>query len=117
MKLAAETGLTFWLKCGNWINAELGHHLNAVVANATGDPRAGLAEAERGIAVIAANGERPLDAARLHLARAVSLAALGDADGSAQAIGDADSDAAKIALEHLKPLFVAERAKVVGSLS
>ncbi len=117
MTLAAETSLKFWLKCGNWINAELGHYLKAVVANAAGDPKAGLAETDAGLAVIAANGERPLDAARLHLARAVSLAALGDADGSAQAIGDADAAAAKIALEHLKPLFAAERARVVASLS
>jgi len=117
MKLAAETSLTFWLKCGNWINAELGHHLNAVVANATGDPRAGLAEADAGLAVIAANGERPLDAARLHLARAVSLAALGSADDSARAIDDADSSAAKIALEQLKPLYAAERAKAISVLS
>ena len=117
MKLAAETSLTFWLKCGNWINAELGHYLNAVVANATGDPNAGLAAADAGLAVIAANGERPLDAARLHLARVVSLAAMGSVDRSARAIADADGAAAKIALEHLKSLYAAERAKVVAGLS
>jgi hypothetical protein len=83
MQLSADTSLTFWLTCGNWINAERGHYLKALVANITGDPGVGLAHADAALAVIAANGERPLDAALLHLARAVSLAALGDTGGSA----------------------------------
>jgi hypothetical protein len=39
MQLSAEMSLKFWLKCGDWINAERGHYLSAVVANATGDHR------------------------------------------------------------------------------
>ncbi|HKD23319.1 MAG TPA: hypothetical protein VKB71_14985 [Rhizomicrobium sp.] len=111
MRLAAETSLTFWMKCGNWVNAERAHHLCAVVANASGDPKAGLAHADEGLAVIAANGERPLDAARLHLARAVSLGA--DAEARARAIGDADAAAAKLVAADLKAQYAAERAKVV----
>ncbi len=117
MKLAAETSLTFWLKCGNWINAELGHYLKAVAANAMGEAAVGLKEADRGLAVIAANGERPLDEARLHLARAVSLEALSDPGGSIQAIAAADAAAAKIPTEHLKALFADERGKIVAGLS
>jgi hypothetical protein len=36
MQLSADTSLKFWLKCGNWINAERGHYLKALVANITG---------------------------------------------------------------------------------
>jgi hypothetical protein len=111
MRLAAETSLTFWLKCGNWVNAERAHHLCAVVANASGDPKAGLAHADEGLAIIAANGERPLDAARLHLARAVSLSA--DADARARAINEADAAAAKLVAPDLTAQFATERAKMV----
>jgi hypothetical protein len=102
MQLSAETSLKFWLKCGDWINAERGHYLNAVVANVTGDPGSGLAHADAALGIIAANDERPLDAALLHLARAVSLAALDDADGRADAIADADAAAAKLVATDLK---------------
>jgi hypothetical protein len=114
MRLAAETSLTFWLKCGNWVNAERAHYLGAVVANVTGDPTAALAHADEGLAIIARNGERPLDAAKLHLSRAVSLGALGDADARARAIQDADTFAAKLAAADLKAQFAAERAKVAS---
>jgi hypothetical protein len=113
MQLSADTSLKFWLKRGNWINAERGHYLKALVANITGDPGVGLAHADAALAVIATNGERRLDAALLHLARAVSLAALGDTDGKAHAIGDADAAAAKLAAMD-KARFADERAKVAA---
>jgi hypothetical protein len=116
MQLSAEMSLKFWLKCGNWINAERGRYLNAMVANVTGDPGSGLAHADAALAIIAANNERPLDAALLHLARAMSLAALGNADGMARAIGDADASAAMLAATDLKAQFAAERAKVVAAV-
>jgi hypothetical protein len=112
MQLSADTSLKFWLKCGDWINAERGHYLKALVANITGDPGVGLAHADEALTAIAANGERPLDAALLHLAPAVSLAALGDTDGGADAIGDADAAAAKLAAIDLKARFATKRAKV-----
>jgi hypothetical protein len=89
MRLAAETSLHYWLRCGNWINAELGHYLRAVVANVTGASREALAQADEGLAIIDANGERPFGAARLHLARAVALAALDDAEGARRATSPA----------------------------
>ncbi len=115
MRLAADTSLKYWLACGSWINAERAHHLVAVVANATGDATAGLAHADAGLAIIAANGERPLDAALLHLARAVSFAALGDTAGGARALRDADAAAAKLAAADLQARFAAERAKVADA--
>jgi hypothetical protein len=113
MRLAAEMALQAWLRCGNWINAELAHHLQAIVANVTGDPCEALAQADAGLAVIAANGARPLDAARLHLARAVALSALCEADASARAIADADAAAAKLAIAELKARFDVDRAKAI----
>jgi len=113
MRLSAETSLGYWLKCGNWINAEGAHYLNAIVANAIGDSRSGLDHADAALAIIAANGERPLDAAQLHLARAASLAALGDALGTAEAMRSADAAAAKLQPE-LKARFDSVRAKAVA---
>ena len=73
----------------------------------------GLAHADAALVVIAANSERPLDAALLHLARAVSLAALGDTSGRAHAIGNPDAAAAKLAAMDLKAQFAAERASTL----
>lgn len=115
MRLAARMSLEFWLRCGNWVNTERGHYLNALVASAAGDPRSSLAHADAALAIISANGERPLDAALLQLARAVSLAALGDDRGKACAIGDADAAASKLTATNLQEQFAAARARVASS--
>lgn len=114
MRLAARMSLESWLECGNWINAERAHYLNALVANAVGDPTSGLAHADAALGIISANGERPPDVALLQLARAVSLAALGDDDGKTCAIGDADATASKLTAGNLREQFAAERARVVS---
>jgi hypothetical protein len=116
MQLCAETSLKFWLKCGNWINEERALYLKALVSNVTGSPESGLTDADKALAVINSQGERPLDAALLHLVRASSLAALGDTNGRLEAIGDADAAAAKLTAPNLKAQFAAERSKVVGVL-
>lgn len=116
MQLCAETSLRFWLKCGNWINAQRGHYLNALVANVTGDPASGLTHADAALAIIVANGERPLDGALLQLARAVSLGALGDDEGRVQAIANADAAASKLTAANLRAQFAAERAKIAGAV-
>jgi hypothetical protein len=113
MRLAADTSLKFWRRCGNWINAERGLHLKSVVATITGDPASGLAHADAALALIEANGERPLDAARLHLARSMAFAALGNADGRRRALSDADAAAAKLTAANLKVEFAADRDKAV----
>jgi hypothetical protein len=112
MQLCAETSLKLWRRCGNWINEERALYLKAVVANVTGSPETGLKDANNALALIHANGERPLDAALLHLARARSFAALGDGKAKAQAIGDADAAASKLVAPDLKVQFGAERTKV-----
>lgn len=117
MQLAARMSLESWLKCGNWINAQRAHYLNALVVNAVGNPASGLEHADAALAIITANGERPLDAALLQLARAVSLAALGDDSGKSRAIGDADAAASKLTAANLLAQFAARRAEVVAALS
>jgi hypothetical protein len=112
MQLCAEMSLKFWLKCGNWINEERALYFRALVSNITGNPESALADADRALAVINAQGERPLDAALLHLARASSLATLGDTRGRLQAIADADAAASKLTVSDLKAQFAAERAKI-----
>jgi hypothetical protein len=116
MLLCAETSLTFWLNCGDWINEERALYLKALVSIATGSPQSGLDDANKALAVIKSHGERPLDAALLHLARARSLTALGDRDNGLRAIADADAAASKLVAQNLKVQFDAERSKVVGAL-
>jgi hypothetical protein len=116
MQLCAETSLKFWLNCGDWINEERALYLKALVSNVTGSAESGLADADKALAIIASRGQRPLDAARLHLVRASSLAALGDTNGRLRAIGDADAAAANLTAPNLKAQFAVERSKVVDAL-
>jgi hypothetical protein len=114
MQLATDTSLEYWRKYGNWLNEERAHYLKALVANAAGNPEAGLANADAALAVITANGARPLDTGLLHLARATSFASLGDTDGKARAIAEADAAAAKLTVACLKEQYAMERARTLG---
>ena len=114
MRLCADTSLKFWLKCGNWINEERALYFRTLVSNAVGDPESALADADKALAVIASQGQRPLDAALLHLARASALAALGDGSGKSCAIADADAAASTLTAADLQAQFASERAKVLA---
>lgn len=115
MRLCAETSLKSWLKCGNWINEERALYFRALVSNAVGDPRSALADADKALAIIDTQGQRPLDAALLHLARASALAMLGDENGKSRAIIDADAVASKLTATDLQEQFASERAKLVSA--
>jgi len=115
VRLCADTALSAWRRCGNWIHEERALYLCALVSNAAGEHDAALADADSALALIAANGQRPLDAALLQLARAVALGARGDGAGRAQAIADADAAAASLTVAELKAQFVAARGKVVAA--
>jgi len=116
MRRCADTSLTFWRKCGNWINEERALYFRARVANALGDRASALADADQALAVIAAHGQRPLDAALLHLTRASALAAGGDAGGASRAVADADAAASTLTAPDLQAQFAAERAKVLAAV-
>ena len=115
MQLCAETSLTFWLKCGNWVNEERALHFRALVSNVTSDPESALADADRALAVIDSRGQRPLDTALLHLTRASALAAIGDENGKSRAIADADAAALKLTAPDLRAQFASERAKIIAA--
>jgi hypothetical protein len=108
---AAEASLAAWRRCGDWINEELALSLKASVAHAVGDASAALAAVCDGLSVIAANGARPLDAARLYLLRARVYASLDDGAAHAQALIEADREAQAIPSEDLKRQFEGERAE------
>lgn len=84
--------------------------MKALASNATGSPQSGLEEANRALSVINSHGERPLDAALLHLARAKSLAAIGDTNSMLRAIDDADAAASKLLAPNSKIQFDTERS-------
>ena len=115
MQLCAETSLTFWLRCGNWINEERALYFRALVSNAVGDPESALADANKALAVIDSRGQRPLDTALLHLARASALAVVGDENGKSRAIADADAAASRLMAPDLLAQFASERAKAVAA--
>jgi hypothetical protein len=115
MQLAADASSTFWGRCGTWINEERALHLKSVVALAVGRIEDALTFAERALAVIAANGDRPLDSARLQLARAAALAARGDAEGRMAALANADAAAGQLASNDLRQQFAVERAASVAA--
>lgn len=116
MQLCADTSLKFWLKCGNWINQERALYFRALVSNVLADPVSALADADKALAVIDAHGQRPLDAALLHLARASALALLGDGSGKSRAIADADVAASRLTAPDLQAQFSAERARVLSAV-
>ena len=111
MRLAADAAHRFWLACGTWVHEERALYLKALVANALGEPAEALAHADAALAVIAANGEQPVDAAFLHLARSRALGALGDAEAGARDLALADEMASGWDDDGLKAWFADERAK------
>lgn len=114
MRLAAEAGLEFWRRCGTWMNEAGALTLRARVANLVGEPDRALADADQGLAVIAAGGEAPAAAAILRAVRAVALGLKGDAAGRARELAQADADAAAIADPGARAFYDEQRAGIVG---
>ncbi|MFZ1989725.1 MAG: hypothetical protein WAW96_08130 [Alphaproteobacteria bacterium] len=114
MRLAADASHEYWLKCGTWINEELALYLKARVANELGDYQRAIANADQALAIISANGKRPLDTAQLNLARARAFAKLADARELARALASADDAAAELSDPALRDQFASERAKVLS---
>jgi hypothetical protein len=113
MRIAAEAAHAFWLRCGDWRNDERASYLDALVANAVGEPDVALRHAEGGLATIAANGEAPIDQTFLRLAKAHALALMGQHKASATALTMADAGAAAWDDEGLKGWYAAERSRVL----
>jgi hypothetical protein len=115
MTIAADAAHEFWLRCGDWINEERALYLKALVANELGVPNDALTHANAALAIIDANGARPIDAAVLRLARSRAFALLGDADGRQHDITLDDLAAARSPDAALKAWFAEQRAKAVAT--
>jgi tetratricopeptide (TPR) repeat protein len=114
MQRAAEASHEFWLQCGDWRNDERGHYLKALVANALGQPDEALGHVETALAVIAANGEAPIDETFLRLAAAHAHKLRGDAAAEAQTLAISDAAAGAWDDDGLKTWYADERARMIG---
>lgn len=61
LRRGAEAALLFWLRAGGWLEHERAHYLRAKIALRTGEPVAAVGHAERGLAIVAANGDDPIE--------------------------------------------------------
>jgi len=113
MREAAEAAHEYWRRCGTWQNEERALHLRTMVANELGASEEALAHANAGLAVIEANGEAPIDAAFLRLARARALNGLDRADEADGDLALAEAAAAGWDDDGLASWFDEERAKAV----
>jgi len=111
MATAAEAAHAFWMKIGTWVQDERARYLRALVANALGKPAEALAQADAALAIIAANGDQPVDTVFLTLARSRSLRLLGETADSAAALAAADAAAAAWDDQGLKDWYAEERAR------
>ena len=91
MMTAARAARTFWLKAGDWTHDERSDYLLALVHNAVGEHDAALGHVDKALQTIAANGAEPIDAAFLHLARAVALRGLARFEEHAAAVDAAET--------------------------
>jgi hypothetical protein len=113
MRIAADAAHAFWLRCGDWRNDERASYLEALVANAVGEPASALSHADDGLRTIAANGDAPIDQTFLQLAKAHALALLGEAGASAAELATADAAAGRWDDEGLVGWYAAERTRVL----
>jgi pyrroline-5-carboxylate reductase len=61
----ADAALLHWLRAGGWMQHERAHYLCAKVALRLGEPVAAASHAERGLAIVAAHGDDPVERAFL----------------------------------------------------
>jgi hypothetical protein len=94
MRQAADAAHQYWLKAGDWTHDERARYLLALVANALGEPAAAIDQTNQALAIIAANGPRPVDVAFLTLARARAHHLSGDAGASTRDLAATDAIAA-----------------------
>jgi hypothetical protein len=96
LRLGAQAARVFWLRAGGWIEDERSDYLRAKVALRLGDAQAAAAAAEGGLAVVAANGDDPVERAFLLQPLAAALAALGRTERAAELRSEAASLAAAL---------------------
>jgi pyrroline-5-carboxylate reductase len=85
LRRGAEAALLFWLRAGAWLEHERAHYLRAKIALRTGEPVSAVNHAERGLAIVAANGDDPIEKCFLLQLLAAGVERAGEA-ARAQAI-------------------------------
>lgn len=115
---AAQAARGYWGRAGNWVNHERAEYLLAQTANRFQRWPEGLAAANEGLALIAANGEEAVDQAFLLLERARALFGQGREAEARGAYDAAESLAAGFGAS-LRPWFdgCARRAKKKPALA
>jgi pyrroline-5-carboxylate reductase len=124
LRRGAEAALLYWLRAGGWQEHERAHYLRAKIALRTGEPVAAVAHAERGLAIVAANGDDAVERAFLLPLMAAAVercgeparaAALRDQLAQLDAALDADTRALLAQdLAEFPPLPPAPRVAFVG---
>jgi len=89
----------------------------ALAMNALGQHRDASTAARRGLDLIRANGEEPVDQAFLNLALSAAGRGLRDTELADRALAEADALASAFDEEGLRKWFADERAKVVATTS
>lgn len=113
MARAADAAQHYWGRCGTWVNEERALYLKALVASALGRGEDALAHADAALAIIAANGDEPVDATFLRLAKSKALSLAGDPEASAAELAAADAGAAAWDDAGLKAWYAEERARAI----
>lgn len=78
LRRGADAALLFWLRAGGWMEHERAHYLRAKIALRTGEPVAAVAHAERGLTIVAMNGDDPIEKCFLLQLLAASVERAGD---------------------------------------
>jgi hypothetical protein len=90
----AEAARVFWYRAGQWLERERADYLCAKVALRIGDPGRACVAARHGLALVAANGNDPVERAFLLQPLAAALARAGDAAAAHAVRAEADALAA-----------------------
>jgi pyrroline-5-carboxylate reductase len=124
LQRGADAALVFWLRAGGWQEQERAHYLCAKMALRTGATVAAVAHAERGLALVAANGDDAIEKAFL-LALLAAAAERGGAVARAAAlrveaealVADADADTRALLVADMAefpPLAAPPRVAFIG---
>lgn len=112
----AEAARTFWKRCGTWVNEERALYLLVLVNNRVGNHLAGCEFAKTALAVIAENGEEPVDEAFIRLALGSAYSGLGDIASARTQLARADALVKLWSDESLVSWYQSERAKLSAAI-
>ena len=116
MMACAFASLTFWKKCGTWINEVRGLYLLLLVSNRLHQYGRALEYAVSALGVIDANGGEPVEECFIRLAAAHAQSGLSDEQGYEREIARADAIAVTWCDAPLIAEYQRERSKALSQL-